>query len=51
MGKKIRGMSYSKCPQCGKDVLVRFMDEVSWCDDICKREYTYKERYKKPFDL
>jgi len=51
MAKKIKGMSYNKCPECGKDVLTRFMNEQVFCDDICRRNYKYKEKYKKPFNL
>jgi hypothetical protein len=44
MAKKLDFMPYSKCPECGKENMVRNTGDPGWCNDAHKKNYEFKQR-------
>lgn len=44
--KKLKKKLTTKCPNCGKVLPIRFLNEVVFCDKICKTNFTYRKAHK-----
>ena len=42
--KKLDFVSYTKCPNCGKEVMTRFKNEQAFCSQTCAINYRGKQR-------
>lgn len=42
--KKLATMHYAKCPECGKENMVRWPGEAGWCDAVHKKNFEFKHR-------
>ena len=44
MTEKVSYASYTKCPNCGKEVMVAYMGQTAYCNRGCELEHKSKKR-------
>ena len=44
MAKKSDMFTYSECPHCGKENVVRDRSDKGWCNNTCQKNYKFDNR-------
>lgn len=47
--KNNKGQAVSSCPECGKEVITPYINQVSFCSRVCEMNYRYRMRNRDSF--